>query len=111
MGYICDMSKTAILRARVDSKKKAAAERVFEKLGISSADAINVFLGQVGIHKGIPFPLTTRPHLDLSNATPGEIEERYAGRILNATTRAALAEKPSKRRFASGSQLLKSLKS
>jgi len=101
------MAKSAILRARVDSEKITGAESVFSKLGISLGDAINLFLGQVCIQKGIPFSLTTRPHLDLSNATIGEIEARYAERIPNA----ALNEKPAKsRRHKTGSQILKSLK-
>ncbi len=103
------MAKSAILRARVDSEKVTAAERVFSKLGISMGDAINIFLGQVCIQKGIPFALTTRPHLDLSNATLEEIEERYAERIPTAETAAALGEKPT-RRVKSASQLLRTLK-
>lgn len=85
-----------------------AAERVFSKLGISVGDAINLFLGQVCIQKGIPFPLTTRPHLDLSNATLEQIEERYADRTPNAATASALNERPT-RRFKSASSALRSL--
>lgn len=103
------MAKSAILRARVDSDKMTAAERVFSKLGISVGDAINLFLGQVGIQKGIPFPLTTRPHLDLSNATLEEIEERYAERTPNPETAAALSERPT-RRYKTAAQALRSLK-
>lgn len=109
MWHFRGMAKTAILRVRVDSEKVTAAERVFSKLGISVGDAINLFLGQVCIQKGIPFALTTRPHLDLGNATPLEIEERYAERIPNAETAASLSEKPT-RRFKSASQALRSLK-
>jgi len=105
------MAKTAILRTRVDFQKKQAAEAVLAKLGISVGDAINLFLSQVGIQKGIPFPLTARRQLDLSNATLEEIEERYAGRVLNAKTRAALSEDTRKApRYKSAGQLLKVLK-
>lgn len=105
------MPKSAILRARVDAKRKNEAESVLQKLGISLGDAINLFLGQVSIQKGIPFPLTTRPHLDLSQATIEEIEERYADRIPNAATRAALKESTrGARRYKSASEVLKSLK-
>jgi len=105
------MAKTAILRARVDSEKKAAAEAVLEKLGISLTEAIALFLGQVGIQKAIPFPLTARPRLDLSNATLDEVERRYAARVPNSETQAALKEETRKtRRFKSSGQLLKSLK-
>ncbi len=102
------MAKTAILRVRVDPEKVTAAERVFSKLGISVGDAINLFLGQVCIQKAIPFALTTRPRLDLSNATLEEIEERYADRTPNAETAAALSERPT-RRFKSAAQALRSL--
>ena len=73
---ICVMSKTAILRARVNAKRKIAAEEILAKLGLSIGDGINIFLSQICIHQSIPFSLTTRPHLDLSNATIEEIEER-----------------------------------
>lgn len=106
------MAKTAILRARVDSEKKIAAEAVLAKLGISLSDAIALFLSQVDIQKAIPFPLTAQPRLDLSNATVEEIERRYARRIPTSETEAALAEDTRKaRRFKSSSQLLKALKS
>jgi addiction module RelB/DinJ family antitoxin len=105
------MPKTLILRTRVDSEKKRAAEAVLAKLGISVGDAINLFLSQVGIQKEIPFPLTTRRNLDLSNATPSEIEKRYAERVPNAKTKAALTEDTgTARRYKSSSQLLKALK-
>jgi addiction module RelB/DinJ family antitoxin len=103
------MAKTAILRTRVDPEKASGAERVFSELGISLGDAINLFLGQVCIQKGIPFPLTTRPHLDLGNATLEEIENRYSERIPTAETAAALQEKPA-RRFKNTAEVLRSLK-
>jgi addiction module RelB/DinJ family antitoxin len=104
------MTKTAILRARVETKKIEAAEKIFAKLGISVGDAINLFLSQVTIQKGIPFTPTTRPHLDLSNASLEEIGRRYIDRIPNSETSAALREKP-RNQFKTASQVLKSLKS
>lgn len=102
------MAKTAIVRTRVDSEKIAGAEQVLSKLGISVGDAINLFLGQICIQKGIPFALTTRPHLDLDNATAEEIENRYSERTPNPETAAALNERPT-RRYQSASQALRSL--
>lgn len=104
------MAKTAILRARVEADKFQAAEKIFSKLGISVGDAINLFLSQVSIHKGIPFTPTTRPHLHLGNSSLEEIEHRYADRIPNSETAAALREKP-KIQFKSAARVLKSLKS
>ena len=106
------MAKTSILRTRVDSQQKAAAEAVLAELGISVGDAINLFLSQVRIQKGIPFPITARPRLDLANATIEEIGKRYETRTPNAKTRAALGEDTRKaRRYKSADQLLKALKS
>ena len=102
------MSKTAILRTRVDSDNATAAGKIFSKLGISAGEAINLFLAQVCIQKAIPFALTTRPHLHLGNATLEDIEARYAERIPNTETAAALKEKPS-RRHKSRVQLTKKL--
>ena len=104
------MTKTAILRARVETKKIEAAEKIFSKLGISVGDAINLFLSQVTIQKGIPFTPTTRPHLHLGNASLEEIKRRYADRIPNFETAAAVREKP-KNQFKSAARVLKSLKS
>jgi addiction module RelB/DinJ family antitoxin len=106
------MPKTSILRTRVNSQQKEAAEAVLSKLGLSVGDAINLFLSQVGIQEAIPFPVTTRPRMDLANANLEEIERRYARRIPNAKTRAALNEDTRKaRRYKSADQMLKALKS
>jgi DNA-damage-inducible protein J len=47
--------KTRMIHARVDPKLKASAEKVFSKIGISTAEAIRLFLKQVQLHKGLPF--------------------------------------------------------
>ncbi len=104
------MPKTLILRTRVDAEHKEAAEAVLAKLGISVGDAINLFLSQVRIQEGIPFPVTSRRRLDLENASIEQIERRYAERIPNAKTRAALKEDTSKtRRYKSAGQWIKAL--
>jgi len=106
------MPKTSILRTRVDSEQKDGAEAVLAKLGISVGEAINLFLSQVRIQEGIPFPITARRRLDLGNASMEEIELRYAERIPNASTQAALNEDTRKaRRYKSADQLIKALKS
>ena len=47
--------KTRMIHARVDPKIKASAERVFSKIGITTTEAIRLFLKQVELHKGLPF--------------------------------------------------------
>ena len=49
------MSKTAMITTRVDPALKADAEKVLSKLGISTTEAINLFLSQVRLRKGLPF--------------------------------------------------------
>lgn len=49
------MAKTAMITTRVEPEVKKNAERVFKKLGISTTDAISVFLSQVKLRKGLPF--------------------------------------------------------
>ncbi len=51
------MAKTAIIRARTEPKIKAEAERVFRKLGMTSTETIRLFYAQVGLRKGLPFPV------------------------------------------------------
>ncbi len=49
------MAKTAMITMRVDPELKTDAERVLHKLGISTTEAINLFLSQVRLRKGLPF--------------------------------------------------------
>ena len=49
------MAKTAVIRARTEPELKTGAERIFKRLGMSSAEAINLFYTQVMLHKGLPF--------------------------------------------------------
>ena len=51
------LAKTRMIHARIDPKLKESAERVFSTLGISTTEAIRLFMKQVELHKGLPFPL------------------------------------------------------
>ncbi len=48
-------AKTRMIHARIDPKLKESAERVFSTIGISTTEAIRLFLKQVELHKGLPF--------------------------------------------------------
>ena len=48
-------NKTEAIEARVDSRLKADAEGVFEKLGLDASDAISLFYRQVALRKNLPF--------------------------------------------------------
>lgn len=51
------MSKTETIRARVRPELKRDAEAVLHKLGLTSSEAITLFLAQVKLQKGLPFPI------------------------------------------------------
>lgn len=60
------------LNIRTDKNVKAAAERIFEELGLNMTTAINIFLRQTIRENGIPFDLK----LDVPNeTTAAAIEE------------------------------------
>lgn len=84
--------KSEILRTRVDPDKRRQAEDVLSRLGLSTGEAINIFLSQVVIQRGLPFPVTTERHLSLPQATLEEIEARDRDRQPNAESLAALQE-------------------
>ena len=48
-------TKTATVRARIDPSLKAKVESLFEKLGLSTTEAINIFYKQVKLRNGLPF--------------------------------------------------------
>ena len=49
------MSKTAMVRARLEPDLKDHAERVFRRLGLNATQAITVFYRQVELRNGLPF--------------------------------------------------------
>ena len=51
------MAKTAIVRARVEEDVKKETEKIFNELGFTMSDAINIFLKRCILKKGIPFDL------------------------------------------------------
>ena len=51
------MSKTAMIRARIEPGIKEQAETVLNKLGISVSEAISMFYHQIKLNKAIPFDL------------------------------------------------------
>ena len=49
------MTKSAMIRARVDPTLKQEAENIFEALGLSATQAITLFYQQVKWARGLPF--------------------------------------------------------
>ena len=48
-------TKTSYVTARVEPKLKKATEHILRNLGVSTTEAIIMFLRQVELHKGLPF--------------------------------------------------------
>jgi DNA-damage-inducible protein J len=49
------MSKSAMVRARLEPELKTHAEAIFSRLGLNSTQAITIFYRQVELHQGLPF--------------------------------------------------------
>lgn len=47
--------KTESTSLRLDADAKKAAYAVFEEVGLKPAQAVNLFLRQVALHRGLPF--------------------------------------------------------
>lgn len=45
------------VRARVNQSLKVESERVLHRLGLTTTEAIRLFLTQVRLKRGLPFPL------------------------------------------------------
>lgn len=71
------MSKSAMVRARVEPEVKNHAETVFHRLGLNSSQAINLFYRQVDLRNGLPFDVVVP-----SDTTEKTMESTDAGRDL-----------------------------
>ncbi len=52
------MEKTATLNLRVNPALKEQAENILQRLGIPMSTAVDMFLNQITLVGGIPFPVT-----------------------------------------------------
>ncbi|MCD8211615.1 MAG: type II toxin-antitoxin system RelB/DinJ family antitoxin [Oscillospiraceae bacterium] len=91
------MEKTATLNLRVNPDVKSKAEGILDQLGIPMSTAINMYLNQISLTGGIPFPLTLPKAPDRVNAdvmTDEQLlsklqrgyDEIEAGRVQDAET-------------------------
>ena len=74
------MTKSEMIRARVEPELKREAETVFSKLGLSTTQAITLFYKQVTLQQGLPFAVKI-PNAEtreaLQNAYGGEDLTEY----------------------------------
>lgn len=73
------MERSASINVRVESDVKERAEAIFGELGLSTASAVNAFLRQVVMHRGMPFDMRVvqRPR-SLAEMSPEELDAELA---------------------------------
>ena len=59
---------TAIVRSRIDPRLKEEASKVLEDLGLTLSDGIRMFMTQVVMTQGLPFPVVKTPNARLMKA-------------------------------------------
>lgn len=60
------MARTSNIYIRVEPEVKKQAEQVLEQLGIPMSNAVNMFLKQVALQRGIPFEIKLPESVPLS---------------------------------------------
>lgn len=89
------MEKSATLNLRVNPTLKSDAETILARLGIPMSTAVDMFLNQVVLVGGIPFPVTVPKapkDIDISQMTESQFhaklhrgyDDYQAGRTQNA---------------------------
>ena len=64
--------ETVNVTVRMERKTRDDAAKLFSKLGISTTQAINMFLKQAVREQGIPFEITARPIIEYGNESMGK---------------------------------------
>ena len=75
------MSKSDVINTRVEPAVKRSVEAILRPLGLTTTDAINMFLHQVMLREGLPFEVR-RPNAvtrrALTNARAGKALKRVS---------------------------------
>jgi DNA-damage-inducible protein J len=75
------MSKSEVINTRVEPSVKRSVEAILRPLGLTTTDAINMFLHQVVLREGLPFEVR-RPNA----VTRRAIENARAGKNIRRTS-------------------------
>ena len=59
---------TTVVRSRIDQKLKQDASIILGELGLNLSDSIRMFMTQVVMTQGLPFPVVKTPKADLLEA-------------------------------------------
>ena len=72
------MAKTETMYTRIEPALKADAEQVLSRLGLTPSEAINIFLNQVVLQKGLPFEVKV-PQMSVAEAKRELLDELKKG--------------------------------
>lgn len=61
MRAVLFMFKEAVVRARVDERRKRDSEDILRQLGLSQTETIRMFFTQIVRRKGLPFDVVLQP--------------------------------------------------
>ncbi len=77
--------KTALIQTRVEPDLKAEVEKILREIGISTSEAITIFLNRVKLEKGIPFELkipNARTLEAMKDVEEGRVEKFKSSRAM-----------------------------
>ena len=69
------MAKTSSMHIRVKPDVKAEVEKILDNLGMTTTEAINIYLRQIILNSGIPFEIKTPQFSDEMLEAISEAEE------------------------------------
>ena len=75
------MAKSETLHIRVESAVKTGVENTLKTLGLSTTEAINIFLHQVILTGGLPFEVKNPRYNDETLAAIREARDIIAGKV------------------------------
>ena len=75
------MAKTETLHVRVDPDTKRSTDEILSVLGLSTAEAVNIFLHQIVLCGGLPFKITLPTPNDEMLAAMREARDIASGKI------------------------------
>jgi len=88
-GYTCPMSKSSVVRARIEPALKKDAEKVFAQLGLTTSEAIHLLYRQVTLTQSLPFPL----HIPNASTRKALRESKKGVRVARYRNKAELIRK------------------
>ena len=79
------MAKTANINMRIDPEFKKKVEKMFNELGLTTTEAINIFLHQSVIQGGLPFEVKNYKKANYFAELHQSIEQLEQGKIVTKT--------------------------